>query len=385
MSTIETALGAEPAPSIPSDPELAIAKPMLNTPSAQFGYIFSLDALRLFAVTIVIVRHYEIIKSLPGGFGVSVFFFISGFLITRLLLAEEKRFGKIGLGAFYTRRFIRLLPPLMLMGIVAVPVLYLLDPADFSWPQIAYSFFYLGNIERMWVDIFGLPRGYSAIEPLWSLAVEEHFYLLLPPALLLLRSMRARIWLMVGAILLPLFLRLWIFGIFSPDMADHINYPFTFTRLDSMAWGVLLTLLLESGKLRIPQIDRFAHLLVWGGGVLMIASMVHYTPMYEDAIKYTPQSLAIGIFFVGVVFATSYDWLRRVMEWKPIVHLGRISYEMYLWHFPILTIILAFVPSRVHAIPLALVMTVVVSDLAYRLTTKRLRGLRKRFGAHPVS
>ena len=117
----------------------------------------------------------------------------------------------------------------------------------------------------------------------------------------------------------------------------------------------------------------------------MIASMVHYSAIYEVAVKYTPQSLAIGIFFFGLIFSPSYEWVRRCMEWPAITHLGRISYEIYLWHLPILAMITYLVPQRLIAIPAALAATLIISETAYCLTTKRLRSLRRRFGAHPVS
>ncbi|QIV81157.1 acyltransferase family protein [Mycolicibacterium frederiksbergense] len=167
---------------------------MINSPVARFGYVYGLDGLRLLAVLIVVIRHYEVVMVLPGGLGVSIFFFISGFLISRLLLAEEHKSNRpILLKPFYIRRFIRLLPPLLLMGVVCVPLLFIFYPADFSLIQIALSFVYLGNIVKFGALVWGWPEGYQAIEPLWSLAVEEHFYLLLPPALLLFKSMRSRI------------------------------------------------------------------------------------------------------------------------------------------------------------------------------------------------
>ncbi|CAH0349663.1 MAG: acyltransferase [Sphingobium sp.] len=354
-----------------------------NQTTAAFGYVSGLDGLRLAAVAIVIVRHYEIVPMLPGGFGVSLFFFISGFLISRLLIAEEKRNGAIALGKFYIRRFIRLLPPLLLMGIVAVPLLYLIEPENFSPAQIALSFLYLGNIVKFGAPIFGWKEGYQAIEPLWSLAVEEHFYLLLPPLLFLLRSQSSRIWLMVAAIVGALLLRMFVAWA-DPANADQINYHFTFTRLDAMAWGVLLTLLLDAGRITQSAIDRVGHLLVWIGGIAMLASMIHWTPYYEEVLKYTPQSLAIGIFFTGVIFADQYSAVRRIAEFPLISHLGRISYELYLWHFPILAAVSHFVVGFVPAVTLSLILTLLVADVAYRLTTKRLGAMRRKFGGHPV-
>ena len=88
------------------------------TPQARFGYIPGLDGLRAIAVLLVLIAHVGGSHIIPGGFGVTVFFFISGFLITRLLLAESDKKGGIGLKAFYIRRFLRLLPALYLMLVV---------------------------------------------------------------------------------------------------------------------------------------------------------------------------------------------------------------------------------------------------------------------------
>lgn len=358
---------------------------MENSPAARFGYIYGLDGLRLFAVLIVIIRHFHILDSVPGGFGVSVFFFISGFLISRLLLAEEYRYRRpVALRAFYIRRFIRLLPPLLLMGVVSIPILYALEPEKFSVLQIVLSFTYFGNLLGIGQMLWDWPSGYEALGPLWSLAVEEHFYLLLPAGLLICRSFRARLALIVFAICGPLLLRGYIYALFDPALADRINYNFTFTRIDAIAWGVLLTLLLDSGKLKPPKKDWVGYLLVVGGACLMIASMVHWAPSYEIAWKYTFQSIAIGIFIAGVLFAPNFMWLRSLLEQKTIVHLGRISYELYLWHLPVYTVAFALIPHGGQAALVAIVLTVLVSDIAYRLTTKRLGGLRRRFGGHPT-
>jgi peptidoglycan/LPS O-acetylase OafA/YrhL len=358
---------------------------MQNSPLARFGYVYGLDGLRLLAVSVVVIRHFNIVQAVPGGFGVSIFFFISGFLISRLLLAEEHRYKRpIGLKSFYIRRFIRLLPPLMLMGIVCVPVLYVLRPEQFSVLQVVLSFTYFGNLLGIGQILWGWPSGYEALGPLWSLAVEEHFYLLLPFALLLFKGARTRLFVVAVAVVVPLALRVWIFYIENPLVADRINYNFTLTRIDAIAWGVLLTLMLEQKKIRPPTGSWIGHLLVWGGGCLMVASMVHWTEAYEIAWKYTFQSIAIGIFVVGVLFAFNYAWLRALLEKKPVVHLGRISYELYLWHLPVYTIAVYFITNSLLAVFAALAVTVLVADVAYRLTTKRLSGVRKRFGGHPT-
>lgn len=355
-----------------------------NEPTAQFGFVYGLDGLRLLAVTIVVVRHFDILEIMPGGFGVSIFFFISGFLITRLLLAEEKTHGKIALGNFYVRRFIRLLPPLLLFGVVAVPVLAALKPAEVAPNQIVMSFLYLGNFSELTATFFGWPRGWGELGPLWSLAVEEQFYILLPPLLLLIRGVRARLVAVCAALVIPLVLRVTFFATLDSDLADSLNYLSTPTRLDALGWGVLLTLLLDAKVLRAPRKSWVSHSLVIGGCILMFASLVHWSDIYEYAIKYTPQSIAIGLTFLGVIFAPQYAWLRAILEWKPISYLGRISYEIYLWHSLLFTIAVIAIPDFPLAVLAATGATILVSSVAYNLTTKRLRGLRKRFGGHPV-
>lgn len=359
------------------------ASPMESNTKAVFGYVYGLDALRLFAVSIVIIRHYELVMLLPGGFGVSVFFFISGFLISRLIIAEEKARGTIGLRNFYARRMIRLLPPLLLMGVVAVPALWWIDPKSFAPGQVASSFLYLGNIYKIGTYIFDWRQGYKALEPLWSLAVEEHFYLLLPLVLVAVRSARGRIIMMVAAIIGALALRILV-GVIDPANADQINYHFTFSRLDAIAWGVLLTLLLDQGYIGRRLLDDYGMPLFLVGLVAVTLSMVHWSKFYEETVKYTPQSVAIGIVFSALIFSSKLDFVRRITEWKMFSYLGSISYEMYLWHFPIWTVVLYFIPGRICSAAASIALTLLVSDCAYRMTTKQLVGVRKRFGGHPV-
>ncbi|MCW2783479.1 MAG: hypothetical protein JWR35_3930 [Marmoricola sp.] len=352
--------------------------------SAQYGYIPALDGLRLLAVTIVVIRHFDISDRVPGGFGVSIFFFISGFLITRLLLAEEKKYGKIGLGNFYIRRFIRLLPPLLLMGAVAIPVLFLIDADNFAWNRVILSFTYLGNLSELTVIFFHWDQGWGELGPLWSLAVEEHFYLLLPPLLLALKRPRSRLVAVAAVVVVPLILRLAVYATVDAKYADPINYLSTPMRLDALAWGVLLTLLLDDNRLRSLTKGRTQHLLVWGGCLAMFFTLFHWSSMYEIAIKYTPQSIAIGTSFLGVLFAHRYLWLRIILEFPPIRYLGSISYEIYLWHALIFTLVTKMIGTGVGPTFMATVLSVVVSDAAFRLTTKRLRSWRTRFGGHPV-
>lgn len=352
------------------------------TAEAQADRIEGLDGLRLVAVLIVLARHLDYSDKVPGGFGVSVFFFISGLLITRLILAEERDRGRMDITGFFLRRFIRLIPPLALMGAMTIPVLAYLYPAEFNWTQILFAFGYLGNIFPLLVDFHGWRDGLVAFEPLWSLAVEEHFYLMLPVVLLITRSMRARIWVVfLAGCLGPLALRAYAVFSLPPELADAFNYRFTFTRIDAMGWGVLLTLLLHAGWLRAEVLSRHGHLLLWGGAALSVLSMVHWSVDYEIAWKYTPQTIAIGMGVAALVFAENQQWLRTILERRWVRFFGKASYEIYLWHLPIYLIVLAFAERGPGVTLLVSIITLAVAGVSYLLVTGLVAPLRRRLGS----
>lgn len=356
---------------------------MKNEFKAQFGYCYGLDALRFVAVSIVIIRHYQIIPIMPGGFGVSIFFFISGFLISRLLIAEKNKYGKINLRNFYIRRLIRLVPPLLLMGVFCVPALYFLFPSEFSYWQVIASFLYMGNFEKIATFFTDIPAGIQALEPLWSLAVEEHFYLVFPVFLTFFSSHRYRVLFLALALIIPLLLRMGVAVVF-PVYRDEINYFSTFTRIDAMAWGILLTFVLNSFSSIGRFVERHGLLIFYGGALLMLLSLVRWTAYYDEVIKYTPQSIAIGMFFAGFIFSSKTAWVRYIAELNIFRFLGKTSYEIYLWHFPVLTFVSYFLKDFLLSVTLSLLLTLLISTVAYQIVTRKLKPLRAAFGGHPL-
>jgi peptidoglycan/LPS O-acetylase OafA/YrhL len=147
-----------------------------STPLTNRTYIPGLDGMRAIAFAVVFVGHSGL-KKIPGGFGVTIFFFLSGYLITTLLRIESDRTGTISISQFYLRRTVRIFPPMY----VTLAVWALLAAAGVFvgtvyWQSILVAFFYLTNYIN-----FIAPHGISGgLGILWSLAVEEHFYLLFP-------------------------------------------------------------------------------------------------------------------------------------------------------------------------------------------------------------
>ena len=169
----------EPTPRVAMTTPTATVAP--TGPTARFGAIPSLDGLRAIAVLIVLVSHSGYGETVPGGLGVTIFFFLSGYLITTLILDEQTRTETINVRHFYLRRAFRLLPPLLITLAIAYTLVAAgLLGGGFSWGGLTSQLFYFAN----YYGIFfahenSIPDGTGI---LWSLAVEEHFYIVFPRA-----------------------------------------------------------------------------------------------------------------------------------------------------------------------------------------------------------
>ena len=219
----------------------------MKSPSA---YLASLDGLRGISILMVFVAHIGFEKIVPGGLGVTIFFFISGYLITNLLIDEYHKSGSVDLKLFYSRRLLRLYPPLLLMvGLFTALQFYLhrpvhggqLFPALFYYEN--YYFFFSGHRD-------------TTVGILWSLAVEEHFYLVFPLIFMLFFSRpKWLIYSLIGLIFVPLLLRfdgIHRYG-YSTDLADAYCYLMTHTRFDSILFGCLASVILYSKGSSIYQ------------------------------------------------------------------------------------------------------------------------------------
>ena len=214
-------------------------------PLAGYGYIPGLDGLRAIAVGIVVVAHLGLSHIVPGGFGVTAFFFISGFLITRLLLAEAKSNGHIHLRSFYLRRFVRLYPALLFMLFGSTLIFWTLGIRGPSIGEFLSGVFYMSNIFQVGVNA-GVNEAQMAWGPLWSLAVEEHFYLIFPLTLVLAGAFSKRILLvLLGVLVLVPIWRALVPFVLPNVPAETYTYMMTDARIDSIVWGCLLSVLLD--------------------------------------------------------------------------------------------------------------------------------------------
>jgi len=294
-------------------------------------YIPALDGMRALAFLLVFLAHSLPNRDLPGGFGVTVFFFLSGYLITTLLRLEARHTASIDLKQFYLRRILRIFPPCYITVIVvstlaAFGLVYNTE----SFRSLTAAFLYFSNY---W-NILGWGNLPAGLGVLWSLAVEEHYYLLFPllylwfahtslrrkhqAAILTTLCLAALAWRLVRALL------------FHSSWSNI--YEATDTRFDAILFGCLLAILFNS-RLGDPvaRLERHARSLATAGLALLVFTFAWRNPLFRDTIRYTLQSLALmPIFFYVTLPRTT--TLSAILGSRPLRWIGQLSYSMYLIH-----------------------------------------------------
>lgn len=310
---------------------------------------------------------------LPGGYvGVDVFFVISGFLITSHLAREVISTGRVRLGAFYARRVRRLLPAAFFVLIVSLIAVWLFLPSD-RWGRNALEIGASAAYVENWV-LAGLAVDYSAanekaslVQHYWSLSVEEQFYLVWPllfliGALALRRwwGVKTRILVIVAAVTVMSLIASVISTAHSPQPA----YFQTFTRAWEFGVGALIALL--PWRPSAASARWFLASLGWIGIVAFALTFTATTPMPGTAALLPVLSTAAVI--VAGAESTREPFSRLTGLW-PIQQLGKISYSLYLWHWPIL-IVLPFVVQAEMSLRLrltAVVLSIVAAATTYAL------------------
>ncbi len=304
--------------------------------SATLARIPSLDGLRAVSILLVIGLHslqtYVLFHPVSrmwfalfnGGFGVFVFFEISGFLITLLLLAEHRKRGSISLGGFYVRRFFRIFPPLYLY-IAVIVGLGLAGRLVVRWADVVSSALFFHNF-------YG--RGTWWLEHLWSISVEEQFYLVWPFVLVYclrwpgLRGRYASCVFPAAVIVASPVVRLLLLR--SPEMELH-RVGAVSLRFDFIMFGCLVALL--EGTPRFEAVYRVATRAAWLMPGLIVASSVlsaYVGNRFDLSVGYTISGFAIAMFLLWCT-RNAESWVGRVLNWGPMAKVGVLSYSIYLW------------------------------------------------------
>jgi peptidoglycan/LPS O-acetylase OafA/YrhL len=296
----------------------------MESQALKFREVPELTGIRALAILIVFVSH-TISPLVPGGLGVTIFFFLSGYLITSLLRSEAAQTGEISLKRFYIRRTLRIMPPLYVTLILSWflwrwNILVMRAP---DWPAVTSQWLYYSNYQRIW----GPHRGWPS--PLWSLAIEEHFYLVFPllfGAVLMKMKARNAAWTCIGACFVVLLIRV-IQGMQGTYWLQ-LNYFCTHTRIDSILWGCALALwnnpIMDEGAWK-PSLWWFI-----GGCALVLVAALIQQPFFAETARYTLQGIGLYVIFGYVLTGhaiTSLPLNNPIARW-----IGIWSYTIYLVH-----------------------------------------------------
>lgn len=296
--------------------------------SAQSGGIIpSLDGLRAVSITIVFLTHAGVSNLVPGGFGVTVFFFLSGYLITTLLAREFDRFGFVAYRAFYIRRAVRLLPPLLLtLALSLVLALWGLTEGRPDPMGLISKLLFFYNYYNIFV---GREVGIHGTSILWSLAVEEHFYFVFP--VIFVAFARGR--LNIPAVIVLLVLILAWRGLRHAAFGDSAwtIYIATDTRFDSLIYGCLLALMSWRGHMQRLMPIHWKWPLLAGALVALLASFLIRDEFFRSTLRYSLQGLALMAVFRYAV-ACPGSFLFRPLNWTIVRWIGVYSYTIYLVH-----------------------------------------------------
>lgn len=345
----------------------------------RFANLPALDGLRGLALAGVLAFHAD--GALVGGYlGVDLFFVLSGYLITSLLLAEHAATGRIDLAAFWARRAKRLLPALF--ALVPAIVIY---ASVFARPEdvgrirddTLGTLFYFANWRAIWSgksywDLFAAP---SPLEHTWSLAIEEQFYLVWPLlAWLALRAGRRRAFGLMTAALLATSMALSL-ALYRPENVSRVYYG-TDTRATAILFGAGFALVARPGQSFSRAATRVIDVLgLLALGVLAFAwaTLDGADPrLYRGGFWVTELA---GVALVGCALAGRDSWVARGLSLAPLRALGAVSYGAYLWHWPV-NVTLTEARTHLHGVSLQclrVAVSLTIAAVSYHLLERPIR------------
>jgi len=304
-----------------------------RAPAEAAFHIPSLDGIRAISFFIVFLSHAGLSQIVPGYVGLSLFFFLSGFLITTLLRIEFDRTGDVSLRQFYLRRVLRIFPPFYLVLGVAALLTYTGFLQGTVWPSALIA--QASHVTNYYIIRNGWWNGIApGTWVYWSLAIEEHFYLVFPLLYLWLRragisrNRQALILLaLCGVVLGWRCILLFVF-----DASKERLYLGSDTRVDSILAGCILAIW------RNPVLERDA----WGdrklgmiwlpiGLCMVLVSLVIRKFAFEQTLRYSLQSFGLLPLFVASIRWHA-RWPFRMLSWSPVRYVGFLSYSLYLMH-----------------------------------------------------
>jgi peptidoglycan/LPS O-acetylase OafA/YrhL len=319
---------------------LTIQQPAQPAPPRRSFYRPELDVLRFFAFFAVFLFHFShpvdfyvehgvprffatVVNALMQGgvFGVDLFFVLSAYLITELLLREKEEFGALDVKSFYMRRILRIWPLYFFyIGLALIPAF---NPNHvFTWRHAAAYLLLAGNWS---VVAWGWPL-HSIIGPLWTVSIEEQFYLLWPPIVRKL-SRNSLVHAAITMLLISNVTRIVMIAIHGGQNSVWCN---TFARLDPIVAGILVAAVLRGG---IPRFSFPARLVMLLSGIVALALVANYWKIHEpEKLEWIPTLVGFPVVALGstLILLSVLGITTRLP--RPLVYLGKISYGLYVYH-----------------------------------------------------
>ena len=350
-------------------------------------YIGAIDGLRAFAVFSVMFYHMGLPFSQGGLLGVTVFFVISGYLITGLLTAEWESSGRIDLPQFWLRRIRRLFPAIVTVIVVMAAVYSFASPLLLTKmrPDIVPGLFWFENWWYIFRDLsyFEAAGAPSPLTHFWSLAIEEQFYLVWPIILLVAFKLGANKAVVRRACLVLAAVSAVAMAVLYDPAGDPSRvYYGTDTRAFSLLLGAWLSFawpgvqLTERSTRSVPRSTVAVLDAVGVAAFLGIVAMCVFVSGYADFMYYGGLVLCSVLSAIVIaVLAYPRSLFARVAAWKPFVWIGQRSYGMYLWHFPLIVLLQ---PRNATALPwwiyvVEIVLTVGIAHLSYTFIETPIR------------
>jgi len=338
-----------------------------------------LDGIRALAVILVVASHYGLGHIIPGGFGVTVFFFLSGYLITTLLLDEHREKGFLDLKGFYYRRALRILPPMYFACILgATLALTGVVDSEMTLGGVGSQLFHYTNYYLVFSSYINVIPGLGL---LWSLAVEEHFYLVFP--MILVVSLKYLSFKKVGIILFIFcaFILTWRYYLDLTGASNTRLYMATDTRIDSILFGCILALTwnpINTNKSFVELRFHYGTIVV---GIFSLVLLLYCFINRDETFRYVYRFSiqGVGLFFlfwlcIRYHSSVIFSWL----DSKPLRYLGKISFSIYLLHYLVYLVINDFfMSSHLLTSVLSVIITVFLADLIYRFIEKPLGKIRR--------
>jgi len=354
------------------------------TTSTRRDRVLPLDGLRTVAIAFVVLYHLHVPGFGSGFVGVNVFFVLSGYLITTLLVGERARTGRIRLGRFWLRRVLRLYPTLLAVVVVGLALWWLIGDYQGSTMSALgaglVAVTYTGNVARSF-----LGESQGVFSPMWSLSMEEQFYLVWPPLLMLLFALKAARRVAVAVLAALVVASVVASGVLFDAPAGGATPDIYFSPVLNVApllLGCALALVLGSDRGRAAFQGRFGTAATWAGLVGVVGSLAVIGSGWQQQVT----TFTVMLPGVAVASALLIGGLAcrptlpaRVLSLGPVAWFGRaLSYPLYLWHVVFIALIEPVVPGALGTLAV-IAAAVATAWLSHRFVEQPALRLKDRF------